>query len=313
MNPANRKKWLNVVKWLWTVVVVAGVVWYFSKNSQASIAYIKNISIFQFALSAALLVVGKLFLAELSRLSVLSETWKPSFGKMFHLYSTIQLSKYLPGGVWHFVGRFGVYRINGLDNREAGQSILVENIWLLSSAVLFGGVACATNRGLLDFIGFPSGAAPQVGLIALLLAVWVAVNLLSARILLKRRMGGGALLSQILLQSAVWVFIGLSFFVLLPPRIMNMESATLSTGAFAIGWALGYVTIFAPSGIGIREAVITAILATYILPQEAAIYAALSRLVWVVTEIVLSIFSELVFGSGSLKTLLRPRQEDKTA
>lgn len=305
MNPSNRKKWLNVVKWLWTVIVIAGVAWYFSKNSQASIAYIKNISILQFLLSVALLVVGKLFLAEMSRLSVLSESWKPSFGKMFHLYSTIQLSKYLPGGVWHFVGRFGVYRVNGLDNREAGQSILVENIWLLSSAILFGAMVCATNRGLLDFIGFPSSALLQVGLILLLLAAWVAVNVISARVLLKRRLEGGALLRQMLIQSAVWVFIGLSFFALLPPRIMNLETATLSMGAFAIGWALGYVTIFAPSGIGIREVVITAILATYILPQEAAIYAALSRLVWVVTEVGLSIFTELVYGSGSLKTLLR--------
>ncbi len=308
----KNKRWLTALKWLWTIAIVAGVVYYFARNYQANLAIIRSVAPLQFLLSAALLVVGKLFLAEMSRQSVISDVWKPGYGKMLHLYSTIQLSKYLPGGVWHFVGRFGVYRLNGLDNRQATQSMIVENIWLVSSAFLFGGVVCLASPTFLALLRLPAGVL-QLLLPLACAMLWVVGNTLIARYVLRRAAGPGAILRQIAVQAAVWLFIGLSFFALLPARSINADTAALSTGGFAIGWALGYVTIFAPSGIGIREAVITAILSASIQAPEAAVYAALSRLVWIVTEISLSIVTELKYGSGSLKTLFRPRNDDHPA
>lgn len=43
-------------------------------------------------------------------------------------------------------------------------------------------------------------------------------------------------------------------------------------------------------------------------PQGAAIYAAVSRLIWIVTEFCLGVFSELVCGSGKICNLFRKKQ-----
>jgi hypothetical protein len=303
-------KWLTALKWSWTFAIIVGVGVYFSRHFQTSLTYIQNISIAQFMLSAALLVVGKLFLAEMSRQSVVSQAWKPSYRQMLHLYSTIQLSKYLPGGVWHFVGRFGIYRLNGLGNRESSRALIVENVWLVSSAILVGAMISTGNGDVFALLGLPASPWFRMLILGGCGLVWIAGNVLIGMQVLKKTPLLASVLRQLLAQSAAWLFIGLSFFALLPAPVMGIGTATLSIGGFAMGWALGYLTIFAPSGIGIREAVITAVLAIYIQPQEAAVYAALSRLVWIITEVGLSIFCELMLGSGKLGGRLHPQAED---
>ncbi|NPV57325.1 MAG: hypothetical protein HPY76_11735 [Anaerolineae bacterium] len=312
-NKSNQNKWLTVVKRVWTAMIILGLGYYFSKNYQGILQHLQSISWVQFLLSAALLVIGKLFLAEMSRLSVLGDQWRPTYKKMLHLYSTIQLSKYLPGGIWHFVGRFGVYRVNGMDNHDASRSIIVENVWLISSALLFGGAISLTNESILSLIGLTPSSLLKLILILACLVIWIIVNLVINHIFIKRKENALTVVRQILIQSTVWLFIGLSFFVLLPPDRMNLQTASLATGGFTIGWAVGYVAIFAPSGIGVREAIITAILATQLSPTEAALYAAISRIVWVVTEICLGIFAELVLGSGNLRKFFSRKQEEDIA
>jgi glycosyltransferase 2 family protein len=302
----NIKKALAASKWLWMTIVILGVAVYFSRNFYQYLGYIKNISIMQILLSAGLLIVGKLILTELSRQSVNSLNWKPTYSKMFHLYSITQLSKYLPGGIWHFVGRFGIYRVNGLDNREASQSMVVENIWLVSSAFLFGSIVYLINLDTLPMIGMASNPQLNGLLILICFLVWITTNLLINHFLIKQKFKFSDIILKIFIQSAVWLFIGLSFFILFPSQIMSVKTASVSIGGFSIGWALGYITIFAPSGIGVREAFITAALAAYMKPQEAAFYAAVSRVVWIITEIGLGIFSELVFGSGKIANVFRP-------
>jgi hypothetical protein len=227
---------------------------------------------------------------------------------MLYLYSTIQLSKYLPGGIWHFVGRFGIYRVNGMDNRESSISILVENLWLVSSALFFGAILSLCNPKIIAFAGFfPTNSYNGI-LIPVIILIWLAGNLCIYRYLLK---GNAVIVNSLiatLIQGLVWLFFGLSFFVLLPYQYMNIGVSQVAMGGFSLGWALGYVTIFAPSGIGVREAVITAVMSIYMPPQEAVIYATLSRLVWVIAEICLGIFCELVFESGNLQRFFKNNQ-----
>ena len=309
----NREKLLTIIKRIWTVLIILALIYYFSKNYAVILEQIKDISWIQFVISAALLVIGKLFLAEMSRLSVISDQWQPTYNKIFHLYSTIQLSKYLPGGIWHFVGRFGVYRVNGLSNSEASRSIIVENIWLVSSALLFGSAVSLTNPSILWLVSLTPATWLTVLFILACLMVWIAVILVVNRIFIKRRQTGLSVVRQLLIQGAVWLFIGLSFFALLPVKSISLPSASLAIGGFAVAWAVGYATIFAPSGIGIREAVITAILATQLSAAEAALYAAISRLVWIITEISLGVITEMTLGSGSLRRLFTRAPQEEAA
>ena len=49
-----------------------------------------------------------------------------------------QLGKYLPGGIWHFAGKFGFLKIKGISNKRITQVMVAENLWLLTSAGVVG-------------------------------------------------------------------------------------------------------------------------------------------------------------------------------
>ena len=57
------------------------------------------------------------------------------------------------------------------------------------------------------------------------------------------------------------------------------------TGAFAVAWLAGLVAFYAPGGIGVREAVLVALLSSRIGSADALVVAAVSRLVLIVTDV----------------------------
>jgi len=301
----NKQKAMAIAKWAWMVIVVIGLVYYFIRNGQNLLEYLHAISPIKVLLSFGLLLIGKLMLAELSRRSINSVHWKPTYRKMLYLYSTIQLSKYLPGGIWHFVGRFGLYKYYGLDNRESSVFMIIENIWVVISAFFFGVIFILGNPKIMNLIGLPLDSITANLIIFFCLILWVLINILTDRYLHSGKTNILRSLSNLLIQGAVWFFIGLSFFVLLPNQYWNWEVLNTSLGSFSLGWSLGYVTIFAPSGIGIREGFIAAAMSPYMRAEEALIYATLSRLVWIFTEVSLGIIVEVLFGSGKIQDLFK--------
>ena len=91
----------------------------------------------------------------------------------------------------------------------------------------------------------------------------------------------------------IWVTFGISFWLVFP---LHSGFQMAITGAFSISWVAGYVAFFAPGGIGVREYLLTVILAAYFSNSEVATYATIHRLIWVVVEIVLGAGSSLLFG-----------------
>jgi hypothetical protein len=59
-------------------------------------------------------------------------------------------------------------------------------------------------------------------------------------------------------------------------------------GAFAIAWLAGLVAIYAPGGIGVREAVLVAFLGGRIGAADALVVAAASRLILIVVDVLLA-------------------------
>lgn len=76
-----------------------------------------------------------------------------------------------------------------------------------------------------------------------------------------------------------------------------------SLGAFSIAWATGYVAVFAPSGIGVREAVLVALLAPSVPAEEAVAYAAVSRVIWTLVEFVLGLLAFMFLREGETKAV----------
>ncbi|MDM7972636.1 MAG: UPF0104 family protein, partial [candidate division Zixibacteria bacterium] len=59
----------------------------------------------------------------------------------------------------------------------------------------------------------------------------------------------------------------------------------LILGGYALSWVAGYVVIFAPGGIGVREFVLVALFASLLPTGQIAIYSVVHRLIYTFVEV----------------------------
>jgi uncharacterized membrane protein YbhN (UPF0104 family) len=218
-----------------------------------------------------------------------------------------QLGKYLPGSVWQYAGRVGIARRHGLGLGVGLASIGVE---IAASSI------AAAAAGLL-VLDAKDAAAALVGVAVLLVAAtagWQRVAGAASRFakLAASRVGiEGAVLRSavstvpiaVVLYLVVWALYGISFW--LTARALFGASATpilVYVGTFALAWLAGFAAVFAPGGVGVREAVIVAMLSSRLGEANAIVLAASSRVV--LTAI------DLVAGGLSIAVSLRPRREN---
>ena len=89
------------------------------------------------------------------------------------------------------------------------------------------------------------------------------------------------------LYGAVWLLVGTSFW-LTALAFVAVPTADVPRyfGAFATAWVVGLVAIYAPGGIGVREAVLVGLLRGKIGSADALVVAAASRLVLTFVDLV---------------------------
>jgi uncharacterized membrane protein YbhN (UPF0104 family) len=202
--------------------------------------------------------------------------------QIFRVYFITSVARYLPGGIWHFGGRLVWLRQLSVPPRVAGQTIVAEQLWVLWSALIVA-LFCI-------FVSSLEGVMRQALLGLLCLTLLIAGSLLLSWMLIDSdRYNLRAPLSVMTLPSLYslfWVLNGISL-------CMAMEALGWSgsmmewlqvIGYVPLSWAIGYLVILSPSGLGIRESVLTAFLGTLVSLPAAATIALLSRLLMVISE-----------------------------
>lgn len=277
---------LRLLKWLWLVLVLGAVARYLWAHWDEIGPQLRTIALPRLGLAVTLLIASKLLLVILSQRSVALAGHTIPYRRMFTINALSQLAKYLPGGIWHFVGRAGYYHTDGLPLRAVTQAMIVENLWLVFSAFMTG------VSGLLLY--YADGWRLAV-VLAGLIAVWWAVLWL-IRLRFSGQRDWRASLGTLGFQALIWVLVGASLWALLP-SLDGWRSGGLAMGAFCISWVIGYVALFAPGGIGVREAAMTALLAPVLPAQDALLYAAIHRFLWVASELVLGLVARTALAA----------------
>jgi uncharacterized membrane protein YbhN (UPF0104 family) len=77
--------------------------------------------------------------------------------------------------------------------------------------------------------------------------------------------------------AAVHLLNGAAFYIIVSSVLQAAADPLLVIAAFTLGGAAGVAAVFVPSGIGVREAVIVALLAPAVQPEVALLAAALAR------------------------------------
>lgn len=294
-NP-SRKNILDILKWVWFIAVIIGAGYYFYRNAQDISVYLETISYPRVGLSFLFLLLGKLALSDLTRISLKKSGCSIPYKDALTITSITQLGKYLPGGIWHVAGKIGMYKARKLSTKKTTQAIVFENLWLLSSALVIGATLLLVSSQdiLCEFHSLFCSSTINLGILILLPILWIIALVIIDSVFFKdNRYEILDLVKLIFEMFVIWVSFGISFWLVFPLQNGFMLAIT---GAFSLSWVAGYVAFFAPGGIGIREYLLTLMLASYFSSGEIAIYATIHRLIWILIEILLGAGSALLFG-----------------
>lgn len=189
-----------------------------------------------------------------------------------------QIGKYIPGSVWSFGAQARMATRYDVPARTTVATGLVFLWWSVVTAVLAAGAGLLAG---LDVYGLPSwlgAAAIALALVALTspvttrLAGWLAGTARPAHpVPLAARLTA--------LMCISWLLYGAALALLVPDVTASAADLLRATGAFALAYAVGVVVVIAPAGLGAREVVLVALLATVVGAGPAAAAALLSRLV----------------------------------
>lgn len=208
------------------------------------------------------------------------------------IYFLANLGRYLPGKLWQIAGLAYLARQQGVPSLAAtGAAVLGQSLTLIGAFVV-GALPLA--------LGGRGGEAMPSPWILLLLAAVGALLLVpplfrqtlaaAFRTLRQPPPDLRALdplfgLRWLTLYTLAWIVYGTAFWIF--ARAFAVSAGVIdAAGAFAGAYFAGYVAIFAPAGIGIREGVLAALLSPHVPAPEAVALAILARLWATVVELV---------------------------
>ncbi len=195
-----------------------------------------------------------------------------SWRETLRIYFLSSLPRYIPGSVWGYVGRTYLIEQQGVRRAVAVLSTLVEVGLFVGSGLTMG-----------LFYWLQPGAA---GLVGAAIALAMVIGLTIAPLAVNREQRFQVLVLIVATATVMgymifWAIYGLSIMALihaLVPIISGAEIVSILSG-FAVAWLAGFLAVFVPGGLGVREAGIALILEPITGSVVAIFTAILSRLI----------------------------------
>lgn len=285
----------TTLKTLWWIVVLCFIVFFLHSNLHRVDAVIQRLPISNIALSLFTLTFGKLLLVAIMHQSLQHYNIDFLFLKSFVIYNITQLGKYIPGSIWQFVGKIGMYKSAGLNNQTVFNTILLETFWVVFSAFILGLLLIGLTQYqiLLTLIQkIPSFIfLALVGVASVLLLIPQIRPYRKKLIEYWQRL----LFTPLSITTALllWLALGFSFWITLLPFSSSEVGLVYIIGLYALSYAVGFSVPFAPAGIGIRESVLVFGLMPFLDVNTSIILATLNRIFYIAIEIVLAAIAVL--------------------
>jgi uncharacterized membrane protein YbhN (UPF0104 family) len=209
----------------------------------------------------------------------------PSQRVLHAIYGRSQIAKYLPGNVFHLVGRHVAGRALGLGHRELALAAALEMAGLMIAAT-----AVAMPVLTLDLARGVSAVPPITPLAVVALAMLLLAAGFSVLRWTRRASSGlgtaGPLIRALLLQVGFFGLSGLLYDVCVALNAPDVVEWWQAPGLFALAWLGGFIVPGAPGGLGIRETLMLALLGPLIGEAEAMLAAILMRAITLVGDMV---------------------------
>lgn len=161
-------------------------------------------------------------------------------------------AKYLPGGIWHSVARAGDYRTEGIATSAVGWYLLIENIIIAAVTLALGGGLVAIQSSLVPEWRIAGFISLIIGVTALAIVPvisrksrWESIQLTVPEEYIK----------SVFYMIGYWSMVGLAFASYMRSfETLSLTGSSLEVaGIYIFSWAIGFITLIAPQGIGISE------------------------------------------------------------
>lgn len=205
------------------------------------------------------------------------------------LFMVANLGRYLPGKVWQIAGlavlasRRGVPKATATGAAVLGQALALVAATLVGVGALVGGPPEVRRWGLPGAVVVVAGTAvfllPPVFRWAM--GLWFRL----ARQDAPPGLGSVHAVRWLALFAANWALYAFSFWVL-AASFGHTGDVVPVASAFAAAYVLGYLALFAPAGVGVREGFLVAFLAPYLGVGPAGALAVVARLWTTVVELI---------------------------
>ena len=225
-----------------------------------------------------------------------------SFLSGWTFFQLSQLGRYLPGKIGQFVWMLSLSRGFGIQKTHAILATCLQLAFQCGLGSILGSVILWRTEAarLLDNWLTSIEISPKTGLICMgiLTLSGGVVFLYRHRIqetlqrLIKQGTEMFAMLGVLCLLRAyllLWVLLGTAFFLFIKSlHPVSTSQLLVITGTYAVAWSIGFLSVITPSGLGVREGVLSLLLTSVLPPATATLVALLSRLWTLSAELIVT-------------------------
>ncbi len=224
------------------------------------------------------------------------------------LFMIANVGRYVPGKIWQIAGLAALARGRGVPATVAtGAAVLGQGIALVAATLVGLGAVLAGPPELAAWGPWAAGAVAVALVVGLLPPVFRTVSALWFRLASAQppaELRSRHALGWLGLYGLNWVLYAFAFWVL--ARSVGITAPPVPVASsFAAAWVLGWIMIFAPAGIGVREGFLVALLTPHVGAGPSGALAVLAR-VWATG---VELVPAAVFWGRYLAVGRRPRDD----
>ena len=214
----------------------------------------------------------------------------------FKIGARSQLLKYVPGYIWVYASKLYLFKKLGVSQVKTLMSLFWEQFLVVVSGIIIFFIYSLISAG--SYISYKM----IISFILLILAGIGIFHPAIIRKLLKSYLFKSQLSNPTVTYNyrgmfrlvgyyvSAWIISGIGFYFLVSSFYsIEIERMMDCIGIFAIAWITGFLTIFVPLGLGVREGVISLLLGEF-MPINTAIIISLVARVWLAIP-------ELIWGT----------------
>ncbi|HEX7319656.1 MAG TPA: lysylphosphatidylglycerol synthase domain-containing protein [bacterium] len=227
------------------------------------------------------------------------------FANSFWMIATSQIAKYLPGGIWYAVGRIYLAKKEKLAGENTTISVILETCLIMIAGIVIFFLLLLTKSVNIKINVIYIIIVLLISLVLLhpyLLTVIINIFLkLIKKPTVKFNISYWSLIKLSSFFLSFWIAQILGFYFLICsiyPLPLTMIFAVAV--AYILSWTIGFIAIFAPGGLGIREGTMTLYLST-IMPLPVAIAISLISRIWITVFEVIVFFMGLIIQKNTKK------------